>query len=64
MTYVKPMCQTKIHGGQEKIEGVRIRVGVHVDACTRAKASVPTHLYARTQKAFALVDGCRWVRTH
>ena len=26
ITYVKPTCQIKIHGGQEKLEGARIRV--------------------------------------
>ena len=30
------MCQTKIHGGQEKMEGMRIRVSVGANACTRA----------------------------
>ena len=39
VTYVKLTCQTKIHGGQEKIEGARIRVRAGADACTFAYPS-------------------------
>ena len=36
VTYVKLTCRSKIHGGQEKMEGVRIWVSAAANACMRA----------------------------
>ena len=44
---MKSTCQTKIHGGQEKIEGMHIRVSTGANAYTHAQVSM-------------LVDGCWW----